>query len=198
MKTLTIVRKMQLLMGSALLALLIVAATGYFGISSISSALTQTQKNTMPSLVTISDIQTQYVRYRLAVLRHLATGDVDEMEKLKTEITSTKKHLETQLGKYGTELVEGDKDAALLATDKKYFAEFLGIAEKVVELSTNFGKDEAELIFANNGAQSGDRLYAALKEHLDYKLELARALESSSNTPGPIDGMVVGRGQPGR
>ena len=192
MKTLTIVRRMQLLMGSSLLALVIVAATGYFGIVSISGALTQTQKNTMPSLVTISDIQTQYVRYRLAVLRHLATGDVDEMEKLKAEITSIKKQLETQFGKYGTELVGGDKDAALLATDKKYFAEFLDIAEKVVELSTNFGKDEAELIFANNGAQSGDHLYAALKEHLDYKLELARALESSSSTLGRLTSWLSG------
>ena len=181
MKTFTIVRKMQLLMGTSLLALLVVASAGYLGLASISSALSLTQKNTMPSLMTISDVQTQYVQYRLATLQHLSTGNTDDMEKNQSLVTSIKKHLETQFEMYSKELVADAKDSELLATDKKLYAEYRDIADKVIELSTAFGKDEAEVINASKGAQAGDRLSVALKAHLDYKLELARDLEASSS-----------------
>jgi len=172
---------MQLLMGTSLLALLVVASAGYLGLASITSALSLTQKNTMPSLMTISDIQTQYVQYRLATLQHLSTGNTDDMEKNQSLVTSIKKHLETQFEMYSKELVADAKDAELLATDKKLYAEYRDVADKVIELSTAFGKDEAELINASKGAQAGDRLSVALKAHLDYKLELARDLEASSS-----------------
>jgi methyl-accepting chemotaxis protein len=192
MKTLSIVRKMQLLMGSSLLALVVVAGAGYLGVSSISGALTQTQKNTMPSLVTISDIQTQYVRYRLAAIQHISTGNLDDMTKIQSDITSIKNHLKAQFETYGRDLVSGGKDAELLATDKKLYAEFQQIADNVIELSTNFGKDDAEIIISSKGAQMGDQLSAALKAHLDYKLELARALESSSSTHARLTKLLSG------
>jgi len=190
MKTLAIVRKMQLLMGTALLALMVVAGAGYSGVSSISSALTLTQKNTMPSLVTISDIQTQYEQYRLAVFQHISTGNTDDMEKNESKIASIKKHLAAQLETYGKDLVSDAQDSELLAKDKKSFAEFRDVADKVVELSKAFGKEEAEIINSNNGAETGDRLSAALKAHLDYKLELARALETSSSASARLTQLV--------
>jgi len=163
MKTLAIVRKMQLLMGTALLALLVVAGAGYSGVSSISSALTLTQKNTMPSLVTISDIQTQYEQYRLAVFQHISTGNTDDMEKNESKIASIKKHLAAQLETYGKDLVSDAQDSELLAKDKKSFAEFRDVADKVVAAAagdgfTLFLKSDGSLwaIGYNGASQLGD------------------------------------------
>ena len=181
MKTLSIVRKMQLMMAAALVALLMVAGAGYLGVSTIGSALSVTQKNTMPAVTTIGDIQTQYAQYRMAITEHIGTGNADDMAKIQANATEIKKHLDTQLDTYGKSLASDAKDNELLGTDKKLLAEFQEIAAKVIELSTNFGKDEADLIIKNNGAKIGDQLTAALAAHLEYKLEEARALEASSS-----------------
>lgn len=181
MKTLSIVRKMQLMMAASLVALIMVAGAGYLGVSSISSALSVTQKNTMPAVATIGDIQTKYAQYRMAITQHIATGNADDMEKILASITAIKKHLDAQFEKYGKELASDGKDSELLATEKQLFAEFQEVVVKVVDLSTNFGKDDADIIISNTGAKIGDQLTASLAAHLEYKLEQARALEVSSS-----------------
>ena len=181
MKTLSIVRKMQFMMAASLVALIMVAGAGYFGVSSISKALSVTQKNTMPSVATIGDMQTKYSQYRMAIMDHIGTGNAEDMEKILASIKSIKTHLDAQFDAYGKDLATDAKDNELLATDKKLFGEFQEVAAKVVELSTNFGKDEADIIIRNNGAKVGDQLKAALAAHLEYKLEQARALEASSS-----------------
>ena len=181
MKTLSIVRKMQLLMAASLVALILVAGAGYLGVSSISSALSVTQKNTMPAVATIGDIQTKYAQYRMTITEHISTGNAEDMEKIHASATAIKKHLDAQFEKYGKELASDAKDSELLEADKKLLAEFQEVAAKVVDLSTNFGKDEADIIIKNTGAKIGDQLTVALAGHLEYKLEQARALEASSS-----------------
>lgn len=181
MKNLSIVRKMQLLMAASLVALAMVAGAGYLGVSTISGALSVTQKNTMPSVTTIGDIQTKYAQYRMAIIQHIATGNAEDMEKILAQITAIRKHLEAQFEMYGKDLASDARDSELLGTDKKLFAEFQEVATKVIDLSTNFGKDDADIIISNNGAKIGDQLTAALAAHLEYKLEQARALEASSS-----------------
>lgn len=181
MKTLSIVRKMQLMMAASLVALILVAGAGYLGVSSISSALSVTQKNTMPAVATIGDIQTKYAQYRMAITQHIATGNADDMEKIHAQIKAIKTHLDTQFEKYGKELASDSKDTDLLEKEKQLFAEFQEVAVKVVDLSTNFGKDDADIIISNTGAKIGDQLTASLAAHLEYKLEQARALEVSSS-----------------
>ena len=186
MKTLSIVRKMQLMMAASLVALIMVAGAGYLGVSTIGSALSVTQKNTMPAVTTIGDIQTKYAQYRMAITEHIGTGNADDMAKILTNINDLKKHLETQFDTYGKSLASDAKDNELLATDKKLFAEYQEVAAKVVDLSTNFGKDEADIIIKNTGAKIGDQLTAALAAHLEYKLAEARALEASSSTSARV------------
>ena len=186
MKTLSIVRKMQLMMAASLVALIMVAGAGYLGVSTIGSALSVTQKNTMPAVTTIGDIQTKYAQYRMAITEHIGTGNADDMAKILTNINDRKKHLETQFDTYGKSLASDAKDNELLATDKKLFAEYQEVAAKVVDLSTNFGKDEADIIIKNTGAKIGDQLTAALAAHLEYKLAEARALEASSSTSARV------------
>ena len=186
MKTLSIVRKMQLMMAASLVALIMVAGAGYLGVSTIGSALSVTQKNTMPAVTAIGDIQTKYAQYRMAITEHIGTGNADDMAKILTNINELKKHLETQFDTYGKSLASDAKDNELLATDKKLFAEYQEVAAKVVDLSTNFGKDEADIIIKNTGAKIGDQLTAALAAHLEYKLAEARALEASSSTSARV------------
>ena len=181
MKTLSIVRKMQLLMAASLVALIMVAGAGYLGVSTISGALSVTQKNTMPAVATIGDIQTKYAQYRMAITEHISTGNADDMTKIADGFAVIKKHLDAQFEKYGKELAIDAKDAEQIEAEKKLFAQFQEIAAKVIDLSTNFGKDEADLIIKNNGAKIGDQLTGALAAHLEYKLEQARALEASSS-----------------
>lgn len=181
MKTLSIVRKMQLMMAASLVALIMVAGAGYLGVSSISSALSVTQKNTMPAVATIGDIQTKYAQYRMAITQHIATGNADDMDKIHAQIKAIKTHLDAQFEKYGKELASDSKDTDLLEKGKQLFAEFQEVAAKVVDLSTNFGKDDADIIISNTGAKIGDQLTASLAAHLEYKLEQARALEVSSS-----------------
>lgn len=186
MKTLSIVRKMQLMMAASLVALIMVAGAGYLGVSTIGSALSVTQKNTMPAVMTIGDIQTKYAQYRMAITEHIGTGNADDMAKILANINELKKHLDTQFDNYGKSLASDAKDNELLATDKKLFAEYQEVVAKVVDLSTNFGKDEADIIIKNTGAKIGDQLTAALAAHLEYKLVEARALEASSSASARV------------
>ena len=172
---------MQLMMAASLVALILVAGAGYLGVSSIGSALSVTQKNTMPAVTTIGDIQTKYAQYRMEISEHISTGNADDMEKILAKLTAIKKRLDEQFEKYGKELASDARDSELLDADKKLLAEYQEVAAKVIDLSANFGKDDADIIIKNTGAKIGDQLTAALAAHLEYKLEQARALEASSS-----------------
>jgi methyl-accepting chemotaxis protein len=178
---LTVARKLQLLIANSVVALVIVAYIGFYSTSSVSEALTQSHENTIPSLSAIADIQTQYIRYRLAIAQHLLAGDESQMGTIERQLEGVSEQLQKQLDTYEKSLLSDDKDRQMLATDKRILQEYQTVVGKIIELSRTFGKDDAANLNSTEGNPTGNRLEAALKAHIEYKSALARELASASN-----------------
>jgi methyl-accepting chemotaxis protein len=180
MRGLTIARKLQLLIANSVVALVIVAYIGFYSTSSVGGALTQTHENTIPSLSAVADIQTQYIRYRLAIAQHLLAGDESQMGTIERQLNGVSEQLQKQLDTYEKNLLSDDKDRQMLATDRRILQEYQSVVGKIIELSRTFGKDDAANLNSTEGNPTGNRLEAALKAHIEYKSTLAGELENAS------------------
>ena len=100
MRNLTIARKLQLMIINAIVALCIVALTGFYGINSVSRVLKNNQTNILPSQLTLGDAKTLFVEYRLGVMQHIQNGSIAKAPELDKYIAETSKKLGEQLDFY--------------------------------------------------------------------------------------------------
>lgn len=181
MKNLTITRKLQLMIANAVIALLVVSFTGFYGAHSISNALEFNQQNIIPSLSVLNSIKTQYLRYRLAIALHLIANTGEKMSAVEKQIEGIGQELDKQISTYEKELAVNAKDKEMLATDKQFLQEYRAVTAKILDQSRTFNKDLAANLASSEGTPIGNKLEAALKEHLEYNDNLAAEQEKTSS-----------------
>ncbi len=186
MNNMTISRKLQLMIGIAIAALCIGGFTSFYGISRVSSALTSMQKNTVPSLLTIGEIDALFIEYRLAVHQHLLASTGEVMTSREKNIAGITEKLDTLLAKYEKTLAIDSKDKAMILAEKQALQEYRASADRVLQQSKAFNKDVALSTLELETAALGGKLEEALKAHVEYNNQLAAAAEQSSSASARI------------
>lgn len=181
MHNLTIARKLQLMIINAIVALCIVALTGFYGINSVSRVLKNNQTIILPSQLTLGDAKTLFVEYRLGVMQHIQNGSIAKVPELDKYVAETSKKLGERLDFYEKNLVSDDADKKLNATEKQLLQAYQAGADKALEKSRTYFKDAASEIMSTEVTPIGEKLLAAFDTHIKENKKYADEEEKSSN-----------------
>jgi len=176
---LTIVKKMLLLTGSALLGILLLVGFGQLQMNKVFDAADYGNVNSVPSILIMSRLGQNFDDYQLATATHILNTDNAEMAEIETRIKASRDGIEKEFNAYekdgclGGSCFSDDKDKQLLAADRALVAELFAASDKVLALSRLNKNDQARDLLAKNKTL-GEKLNLALDAHMKYNEELAK------------------------
>ncbi|RTL41933.1 MAG: hypothetical protein EKK49_01615, partial [Rhodocyclaceae bacterium] len=119
----SILQRLQLLVGCAILGLIVLTAVNYYETERVFETTSQASANVIPSLIQLSDARLWYSRSRLRADRHVMQDDPAQMEATEKSIreaqASTAKALKDYEG-----LITSSRDRQYLEAEKATLAEF--------------------------------------------------------------------------
>ncbi len=173
MGQLSIARRLQIMIVTAVIALLFSGVAGFYGISMVSGVMNHTQEQTVPSLASVAEAEALFLKYRLAVIQHIQNDNIakaPEFDKLISEIDQA---LAKELDHYEADLLSDDQDKQMLAAEKQLLQAYRKASANALDLSRNFLKNPAIQAVNNEVSPIGIKLEAALKARADYNRQLA-------------------------
>ena len=169
----TIGKKMALLVLSALLGVLLVAAVAQHNLNAVYAAANYSTINTVPSILELDKAARAYGAMQETVYQHVINTDDATMSRLDAAILTYRAEIDDALKKYEAENITDDKDRAMLAEDRAGFAAYDAGREKLLVLSRANKIDEARaLAFALKA--DFERPYALLDAHRQYNVALGK------------------------
>ncbi len=193
----TVNKMMTLLISIAIIGLLGVTWLGQRNLADVYDKTNFANINSVPAIVLLDKATEAVGRMRIRVYRHLLNNDVNNFSELETKIRESQNKATNSLKEYEATLVD-DKDGQMLNEDVASFNEYLIGMEKVLELSRQNKKDQANDMLISLGPQ-GDRMNAAFNDHMAYNVELAKkgadeailAKSAAGNISTMISGIVI-------
>ena len=178
---LSIARRLQIMIVSAIVALIVLAVSGAQVASNLRNGVTYIYTNTLPSVATIAEINDNFVQLRLLMVYHIALQDPAKKVGLESQITAQKEKILQGLARYEKELLSDAKDKELLEIDRKFFATYFIDTQPVLELSRANDSEGTWAAIAKANANL-TQLSAALGAHKKYNDQLAEEFYKASET----------------
>nr|WP_282283943.1 methyl-accepting chemotaxis protein [Pseudomonas sp. PS02302] len=167
----TVIKKMLLLVLSALLGILVLAGTGQYEIDQVFQAANYGNDNTVPSLKALGEVNDSRSDYVVGIYRHVLSTSAETMTTVEQDLAAAKERIGQNLGKYET-LVSDDRDRGLLAADRAAFTALFSLGDQVIALSRQNRNEDAQALMRSRT----DVMLAinkALDEHVSYNQTLA-------------------------
>ncbi|WP_288449821.1 methyl-accepting chemotaxis protein [uncultured Pseudomonas sp.] len=168
----TVIKKMLLLVLSALLGILVLAGTGQYEIDQVFQAANYGNDNTVPSLKALGEVNDSRSDYVVGIYRHVLSTSSEAMTAAEQDLATAKERIGQSLAKYET-LVSDDRDRGLLAADRAAFTALFNLGDQVIALSRQNRNDDAQALMRSRT----DVMLAinkALDEHVGYNESLAQ------------------------
>ena len=177
--SLSIVRRLQVMIFAAILALIALAVSGAQVASNLRSGVGYLFTNAMPSVEAIGEINEDFLRLRLLVLYHFAVREEAKKLDLDSKIKEQKERIRQGLAKYEKDLVSDTKDKEMLQTNRKYFEQYFSEIEAALERSR---ANDYDGIWAVVGKATGhmNQLTEAVAAHKKYNDQLAETFHKSA------------------
>lgn len=173
MGQLSIARRLQIMIVTAVIALLFSGVAGFYGISMVSGVMNHTQEQTVPSLASVAEAEALFLKYRLAVIQHIQNDNIAKAPEFDKLISETDQALAKELDHYEADLLSDDQDKQMLAAEKQLLQAYRKASANALDLSRNFLKNPAIQAVNNEVSPIGIKLEAALKARADYNRQLA-------------------------
>jgi len=176
---LTIVKKMILLTGSALLGILLLVGLGQLQMNKVFDAANYGNVNSVPSILIMNRLGQNFNDYQLATATHILNTDNATMAEIETGIKAWHDGIEKDVNAYekdgclGASCFSDDKDKQLLVADRALAAEYFAANDKVLALSRLNKNDQARDLLTKNKTL-GEKFKQALDAHMKYNEELAK------------------------
>ncbi|MDH4762597.1 methyl-accepting chemotaxis protein [Pseudomonas oryzihabitans] len=167
----TVIKKMLLLVLSALLGILVLAGTGQYEIDQVFQAANYGNDNTVPSLKALGEVNDSRSDYVVGIYRHVLSTSAETMTTVEQDLAAAKERIGQNLGKYET-LVSDDRDRGLLVADRAAFTALFSLGDQVIALSRQNRNEDAQALMRSRT----DVMLAinkALDEHVGYNQTLA-------------------------
>jgi methyl-accepting chemotaxis protein len=132
----------------------------------------------VPNLLTLEQMDSNFVGVRLNVWQHVATPDAAGMETAEKQMAARHQKVDDALRHYES-LVSDAKDKEMFEADRAAVADYDIIKDKVVALSLAGRKTEALAVLMAAKAPLAKGA-AALNQHLQHNAELAKAASESA------------------
>src|SRR6202162_5534030 len=148
----TVARKLAILPLVSLFGILILAAMLMHAIGSVYQSANYANENSIPSLLTLDKLSSNFVGMRLNVWQHVATPDAAGMATAEKQMAGRRQKVEDAIKRYET-LVSDAKDKEMFEADRAAIADYDIIKDKVVALSLAGRKTEALAVLMATKAQ---------------------------------------------
>ena len=168
----TVVKKMLLLVLSALLGILLLAGVGQYEIDQVFDAANYGNDNTVPSLKALGEINDSRSDYVTAIYRHVLSTDAQGMTEVEQDLAAAKQRVEQSLSKYEG-LLSDNRDRELLAADRAGINALFALGDQVVSLSRQNRNEEAQALLRSK-ADVLNAVNKSLDEHVSYNQSLAQ------------------------
>lgn len=200
--TLSIARRLSVMITIAVLTLLAVGATGAWVSFSLSNKLDESTNTTLPAIEALDQIQIQFLMARLFGAQHSATSDPQRQDAIEKQAAEAFARLETAMQRYDA-LARPGTDRQLFGDVRSIMTEYRSFYAEINARSRENKKDEVAAMIAERGTPLGKRLAAALGKLVEFnkqtatqQQEAAQAARTTSNvliwSLTLIGGAVVG------
>jgi methyl-accepting chemotaxis protein len=179
MGNLSIGRRLQLLVISAIVGLIVLAASGAYVSTNLRSTINYLYRDTLPSAEAIDGINENFLRLRLTVLYHFLNKDAEKKAASEQQIKALKDKITQGLAHYEKELISDAKDKELFDREKGYFATYFVEIEPALERS-RAGDEEGMWQVVTQATKNMALLTEAIDTHKKYSRELAAAKISAA------------------
>ncbi|MBS1209964.1 MAG: methyl-accepting chemotaxis protein [Proteobacteria bacterium] len=165
--TLTIAKRLWLMIAAAILALLVVGLSGRISEANLDTALQTANHDTIPSIGALGEAETTLLHIQNAALDHILNTEDVRMAVIDKNITERLARLEEALKRY-EKLISSDEDRQMLERDRKAIAVFSAALPKVLALSRQNQNDEARLLAEREMLPAGLAATKMLAEHVKF------------------------------
>ncbi|HWJ34899.1 MAG TPA: methyl-accepting chemotaxis protein [Steroidobacteraceae bacterium] len=174
----TVAKKLALLPLVSLIGILLVSLVLMLNIRSVYRSASYGSDYSVPSLLTLEKLDSNFVGERLNVWQHVAMPDAAGMAAAEKQMTARREKIDEALKRYEA-LVADAKDKEMYAADRAAILDYDAFKDKVIALSSAGHK--AEALSALMGAKAQLAKEAdALNQHLQYNAELATAASETA------------------
>jgi methyl-accepting chemotaxis protein len=168
----TIIKKMSLLVLSALFGIALLAGVSMYQMSKVYDAANYANVNTVPSLVVLNKALASFNLIRVRTYRHILNTDASKLPDIERGINEARGGVDKALKEYEA-LLADEQDKKLLASDKSAYADYLNGLEQLLALSRS-GKNEQAKELLQTQVKAAQGLNAAFEEHIDYNIGLGK------------------------
>ena len=172
MKNMKVGQRITVLITTAIVGLLIVVALGLQQMDRLFESTNFANVNTVPSLVTLSQAEEQFLRLRVRMGRHIQTQDDAKMAEIEASITGSKQKLEQALKDYEA-VIADDKDRQMFDTEKASWNHYSEIIEPILALSRAKNKEGAQAALVQDVKPANEFMDAIVK-HIEYNVMLGK------------------------
>ncbi|SFN06865.1 methyl-accepting chemotaxis protein [Formivibrio citricus] len=178
---LTIARRLQIMIGCSILALIVLAVSGAQVASHLRGGVDYLYTNAMPSIQTLDDVHDDYMNIRVLVLYHMLVKDPAQKTGVEKKVAEHKEQLQKKLARYEKELLSDAKDKELLEANKKLFANYFATLDALFAKSrANDQEGALAEIGKPENRENLTKLLATLEAHGKYNDKLAEDFHKSS------------------
>jgi len=189
----TVSKKMAVLVMSALLGILLLAAVGLYEMGRVFETANFANINTVPSLVALDDMRAGVLRLRIRVTRHILNTDPTKIAGIDTQITQSLSDAKEALKRYEPTIADA-KDRELFNRDKDSLAQYEAMLPPILTASRSDQNDRARDLEAQT-TPAFQKLNASLDEHVKYNIALGQAAaeeaQSSRQTASNISVVIA-------
>jgi methyl-accepting chemotaxis protein len=179
MMNLSISRRLQAMIASAILALIVLAISGAHVAGNLRGSVNYLYTKTQPSIEAISEINENFLRLRLLVLYHIALKEPEKKAALEPQMKTQREKILQGLARYEKELLSDAKDKEMLDVDKKFFTTYFEEIEAALEKSRANDYEGTWATVAKATANM-KQLTEAIETHKKYNNHLAEDFYKSS------------------
>ena len=177
----TVARKLALLPLVSLIGILLISVVLMRDVRSVYRSASYGTDYAVPNLLTLEQMDSNFVGVRLNVWQHVAMPDPPGMAAAEKQMAGRHQKVDQALKRYEG-LVSDAKDKAMFEADRTAIADYDIIKDKVIALSLAGRKGEALAVLMATKAQL-TKGAEALNQHLQYNADLAKmASESAAKT----------------
>ncbi|BCR29563.1 methyl-accepting chemotaxis protein [Aeromonas caviae] len=172
-----IARRLQLI---ALLVMLALGCLSWFSISRLSSAnadLSYVTDNTVPSISTIKEIETDFYALHSLIQAHVLNTDDGKMSQIEQSIASLHTKMDALLSQYESGMISNEEDRQLVADDRRLVAQYGKASEDVLRLSRENKNVEAREAIDKELAPLFEQLSQAIDKHVHFNIQQGDAVK---------------------
>ncbi|MDT8955649.1 methyl-accepting chemotaxis protein [Aeromonas caviae] len=172
-----IARRLQLI---ALLVMLALGCLSWFSISRLSSThadLSYVTDNTVPSISTIKEIETDFYALHSLIQAHVLNTDDGKMSQIEQGIASYHTNMDALLSQYESGMISNEEDRQLIADDRRLVAQYDKASEDVLRLSRENKSVEAREAIDKALAPLFEQLSQAIDKHVHFNIQQGDAVK---------------------